>query len=243
MLSRLFLPGKSVDISSFESKFIKPWESIHGPLPGRIDANATRQALERWTPTEPIRALVVSSIEDVHLCLFANGLPQRLGLGLVNPDHPVSPSQARWIEQAQRDPRLPIVFLHDASVAGCLLRYLVSAQWGLTPDHRIIDVGLRPNDARDRQLPWTYVKTPPALKQFFDRLASQPDTLDLERDEIEWLRADATASVLYLPPAQLLRLVTQAVAQHAPQVVDPEAEAQAQARAVGFMTWPQPVAR
>ncbi|WP_298816508.1 hypothetical protein [Chloroflexus sp.] len=238
VLNRARIP----DVASFEAKTIEPWERIHGLLPGRIESVTAQQVLVNYVPPKQARALVVSPIDDILICLLANGLPQRFDLGIVRLNRPL-PFQERLIDWVRRNPQVPILLIHDASLAGCLLPHLLPAQWGLTSDHRIIDLGLRPRDARDRQLPWTYAKAPPALARIFDKLAGQAGKVDLDQDEIKWLRAGSVTSALYLPPVQLLRLVTQAVAQHAPQVVDPEAEAQAQARAVGFMTWPQPVAR
>ncbi|MEF3275085.1 MAG: ABC transporter permease [Chloroflexus sp.] len=222
----------------FEALYIEPWQAIHGPLPGL--ANYTKVTSLRQThnhiPIEQVRAFVVSPVEDVLYCLLANELPQRLWLTLINPYHSDLESQLALV---RRHPQIPILVIHDASVAGCLLPALLPQQWRLTPAHRVIDLGLRPADVQLYRLPWRYDPVDKLSLELLHQAQSTGAT-NFSDDEMKWLTAGSVTSVLFLPPAQLIRLVVRAVEQYGPPGLDPKAEAQA--RAIGFMTWPQPSA-
>jgi len=185
-----------------------------------------------------VRAVLTSPVADVLDCLRANGLPQRLGLALINPNQPASADEA-IIALLRSRPQLPLLLVHDASVSGCLLPALLPARWGLAPNHRIVDLGLRPRHVQQLRLPWKREATPRELLDLLERRAQMPGGLALTPEEREWLRRGYVTSALFIPPARLVTIVTQAVERLAPaRIVDPEAQAQAQARAVGFMTWP-----
>ena len=219
-------------------KSIAPWERIHGMLPGRVTAQEA-MALRRFQlPPSRVRAVLASPVADVLDCLRANGLPQRLGLALINPDQPTNADET-IIALLRSRPRLPLLLVHDASVAGCLLPALLPARWGLAPNHRIVDLGLRPRHVQQLRLPWKREALPRELLDLLERRARIPNGLALTPEECKWLRRGYVTSALFIPPARLVAVVTQAVERLAPaRVVDPEAQAQAQARAVGFMTWP-----
>ncbi len=229
------------DIESFEQKYIAPWETIHGPMPGRLTERDIKLSREFQIPPAQVRAVVVSPVDNALDCLRANGLPQRLGLALINPDRPFTEETERLIARVRQNPQIPILLVHDASVQGCLLSYLLPAKWGLTSNHRIIDLGLRPRHVERLRLPWTFgEETPKELVGLLERAANKPGGVALDQDELTWLREGPVTSVLFIPPPQLIRVITGALKRHAPaQAVDPEAEADAQARAIGFMTWTQ----
>ncbi|MFQ3631117.1 ABC transporter permease [Roseiflexus sp.] len=235
--------GKLPDVSlaDFEHKCLAPWEMMYGQLPGKIDSADVLRLRASFSnpPRHRIRAFIVSPNEDILDCLRANDLPQRLGVALINPDHPLTGEMEDLVRFARNNPRLPILMIHDASVWGCLLPYLLPAKWGLTADHRVIDLGLRPHHVRQLQLPWRYERVPSELRRLLDNVARKPDNPFLHRDEVDWLREGSVASALFIPPSKLIAVVTKTVKQTAPRLVDPEVEAQAQARAIGFMTWPQ----
>ena len=225
-------------LEGFEERYIAPWERIHGMLPGRVTAQEA-MALRRFQlPPSRVRAVLVSPVADVLDCLRVNGLPQRLGLALINPDQPAGADEA-IIALLRSRPRLPLLLVHDASVPGCLLPALLPTRWGLAPNHRIVDLGLRPRHVQQLRLPWKREATPRELLDLLERRARMPNGLALTPEEREWLRSGYVTSALFIPPARLVTIVTQAVERLAPaRIVDPEAQAQAQARAVGFMTWP-----
>ena len=225
-------------LERFEEQFVAPWEGIHGVLPGRVTAQEMTALRQFQLPPSQVRAVLASPVADVLDCLRANGLPQRLGLALINPDQPAGADEA-IIALLRSRPRLPLLLVHDASVPGCLLPALLPARWGLAPNHRIVDLGLRPRHVQQLRLPWKREATPRELLDLLERRAQMPGGLALTPEEREWLRRGYVTSALFIPPARLVTIVTQAVERLAPaRIVDPEAQAQAQARAVGFMTWP-----
>ncbi len=225
-------------LEGFEEQFVAPWERIHGVLPGRVTAQEATALRRFQLPPSQVRAVLASPVADVLDCLRANGLPQRLGLALINPDQPAGADEA-IIALLRSRPRLPLLLVHDASVSGCLLPALLPARWGLAPNHRIVDLGLRPRHVQQLRLPWKREATPRELLDLLERRAQMPNGLALTPEEREWLRRGYVTSALFIPPARLVTIVTQAVERLAPaRIVDPEAQAQAQARAVGFMTWP-----
>lgn len=234
-------PISKYNLENFERECISPWENMYGPLPGRITSQEMELLSQVQIPSTQVRAVVVSPVDDVLSCLHANGLPQRLGLVLINPDRPLTDEMQTLIAFVRQHPQVPMLLLHDASISGCLLPYLLRDRWELTPRHQVIDLGLRPRHVQRLRLPWTFVgRTPKALIDLLEYEVQRQDVLALEQDELKWLREGPVASVLFIPPARLIRVVTRAVErieQRAPQVVD--AETQARARAIGFMTWPK----
>ncbi len=228
------------EIESFEQKYIAPWETIHGPMPGRLTERDIKLSRQFQIPPAQVRAVVVSPVDNALACLYANGLPERLGLALINPDRPFTKETERLIAWVRHNPQIPILLVHDASVQGCLLSYLLPAKWELTSRHRIIDLGLRPRHVERLRLPWTFAEeTPKELVSLLERAADKPGGVVLDDEELIWLREGPVTSVLFIPPAQLIEVITSALERHAPaRMVDPEMEAQAQARAIGFMTWP-----
>ncbi len=237
-------------LETFEMTYVSPWTSVHGPLPGRTTDQEI--AALRQVPLHPsrVRAVLASPVAAVLDCLRANGLPERLGLALLSTDGPYREADEHIIALLRQNPRLPLLLIHDASVVGCLLPALLPGKWGLAPNHRVIDLGLRPRHVKQRRLPWKREQTPQELIDLLERRAQTPGGLSLDKEELEWLRQGFVTSALFIPPAQLVDVVTKAVERLAArpvaapprtsaQAVDPEAQAQAAARAVGFMTWPQ----
>jgi hypothetical protein len=237
-------------LESFAMTYITPWASVHGTLPGRATDQEIAALRQAQLPPSRVRAVLASPVADVLDCLRANGLPERLELALLSTDGPHSAADESVIALLRQKPRLPLLLIHDASVAGCLLPALVPGRWGLAPNHRVIDLGLRPRHVKQQRLPWKREQTPKELLDLLERRAQMPGGLTLEKDELEWLRQGFVTSALFIPPARLVNVVTRAVERlasapsaaerRAPaRVVDPEAQAQVQARAIGFMTWPQ----
>ncbi|MDW8232343.1 MAG: ABC transporter permease [Roseiflexaceae bacterium] len=237
-------------IESFETTYVVPWVSVHGLLPGWVTNQESAALRQVQLPPSRVRAVLASPVADVLDCLRANGLPDRLGLALISTDGPFSAADERIIALLRQSPRLPLLLIHDASVAGCLLPALLPGKWGLSPNHRVIDLGLRPRHVKQQRLPWKREQTPQELINLLERRVQMPGGLTLENEELEWLRQGFVTSALFIPPARLVNVVTRAVERLAPvqvaverrtpaRAVDPEAEAQAAARAIGFMTWPQ----
>lgn len=229
-----FLPILTI----FEEQFIWPWERIHGILPGRVTADEIAALRLFQLPPQQVRAVLASPVPDILDCLRANDLPKKLGLALINPDRLTRDDEA-IIALLRSRPRLPLLLIHDAGVTECLLPVLLPERWGLASNHRVIDLGLRPRHAQQLQLPWERKAPPKELLALLERHAQMPGGLALTPEEREWLRQGYIVPALFIPPARLVTTVTQAVERLAPKpVVDPEVKAKAQARAVGFMTWP-----
>lgn len=236
-------------IEAFETTYVAPWASVHGPLPGWVAYQKIAALRQVQLPPSRVRAVLASPVADVLDCLRANGLPQRLGLALLSIDGPFSADDEHILALLRQNPRLPLLLIHDASVAGCLLPALLPGKWGLSPNHRVIDLGLRPRHVTQQRLPWKRERMPQELMDLLERRVKAPGGLTLEKEELEWLRQGFVTSALFIPPARLVNVVTGAVerltstpvaaARRASAPVDPEAQAQAEARAIGFMTWPQ----
>ncbi len=237
-------------LAQFEVHYIEPWESIHGSLPGRVAEKEIVALRQFHMPLSRVRAVVASFSEDVLDCLRANGLVEQLGLALLNPRQ-LTDFDRDVINLLRNRPRLPIFLIHDASLFGSLMATILRKEWELTPQHRIIDLGLHPRHVQRLRLPWRKLQPSRAWLQLFEWQASVPNGLKLTKAEQKWLRKGYETSVLFIPPARLIKVVTKAVERVAlkratvaveqtvpKQMVDPETQAQTKARSVGFMTWP-----
>ena len=237
-------------LAQFEVHYIEPWEFIHGLLPGRVAEKEIIALRQFHMPLSRVRAVVASFSEDVLDCLRANGLVEQLGLALLNPRR-LTDFDRDVINLLRSRPRLPIFLIHDASLFGSLMATILRKEWELTPQHRIIDLGLHPRHVQKLRLPWRKLRLSRAWLQLFEWQASVPNGLKLTKAEQKWLRKGYETSVLFIPPARLIKVVTKAVERAAlkratvaveqtvpKQMVDPETQAQTKARSVGFMTWP-----
>ncbi len=238
------------EIKQFESQYIEPWERIHGLLPGRVAEKEIVALRQFHMPLSRVRAVVASFSEDVLDCLRVNGLVDQLGLALLNPRQ-LTDFDRDVINLLRSRPRLPIFLIHDASLFGSLMATTLRKEWELTLQHRIIDLGLHPRHVQQLRLPWRKLHPSRELLQLFEWQANVPNGLKLTKAEQEWLRKGYETSVLFVPPARLIKVVTKAVERIAPkretiaveravpkQMVDPETQAQIKAQSVGFMTWP-----
>jgi len=236
-------------LAQFEVHYIEPWEFIHGLLPGRVAEKEIIALRQFHMPLSRVRAVVASFSEDVLDCLRVNGLVEQLGLALLNPRR-LTDFDRDVINLLRSRPRLPLLLIHDASLFGSLMATILRKEWELTPQHRIIDLGLHPRHVQQLRLPWRKLRPSRELVQLFKWQASVPNGLKLTKAEQAWLQGYET-SVLFISPARLIKVVTKAVERTAPkrtivtkerlvpkQKIDPEIQAQTKAQSVGFMTWP-----
>ncbi|MGQ9613808.1 MAG: ABC transporter permease [Chloroflexus sp.] len=228
-------------LMSFKEQFIHPWERIHGILPGRITADEIAALRLAQLPPQQVRAVLVSPIVDILDCLRANNLPQKLGIALIDPNQLTEHDEA-IIALLRSHPRMPLLMLHDACATDYVLLTLLPKKWGLASHHRIVDLGLHPRHVQRLRPLW---KRETPSKELLDLFEFQMSNgLALTTEERAWLRKGYTVSALFIPPAKWVVMVSKAVERLAPKpVVDPEVEAQAQARAVGFMSWPSSLER
>lgn len=152
-------------------------------------------------------AALVCHDETVLDCLTANGFPHRRKVALATTAAGVPPG-------------VPVVLLHDASVAG--LRFAAATRAAL-PGRVLVDAGLRPD---------TVLRQPRMLRLRGKKLSSSElRGLDLSRREAQWLTEGWWSPVGAVPPAKLLSAVDRALAR-----ADRD---RSRAAEVGFMTWPE----
>lgn len=180
---------------------IADWRSVYGTSPpGMIDT--VPQPL-----VQSLVAVLVCHDESVLACLTANGVPHRSSLALATNAAGVPPS-------------VPVILLHDASVAG--MRFATATRTAL-PGRVVIDAGLRPT---------TVLRHRGLLRLRGTKFtAEELRWLDLTQEEIAWLTAGWWSPIGAVPPAKLLSAVDRALTR-----VDRD---RSRASAVGFMTWPE----
>lgn len=243
-----------MSLKRFQRDVIGRWQKVYDAPPvGLLD----EQARQRFatTPAVPanIRAVVVCPAPDILACLHASGVPEQLQVALLPAPMPtrLSQHQQAVLTHLRQHPELPLLVLHDCSPKGCLLPKSIISTLQLRAYHHIIDLGLRPAQVVRQQM--FYMKDDPSsavLKELQKHTASanapktpgkQGGDFLLMREEFEWLKKGYYAPLLIVPPARLIRVVSQAV-QHtggAHAAAAPEHDSdEARAEAVGFLSWP-----
>lgn len=228
-----------ITLDLFRAKVLDPWVQRYQTLPQGLVPDEQLARLRAYQPPPDATRAVLASPERAMLdCLRANGVPERLGLALLEIGARPTAAEERVIVLLRERSALPLLLLHDASAHGCLLARTLPVALGLPASRRVIDLGLRPRTVLRQKLLVTRGDAPKELLGMLERQAANGG--GLAREEIDWLRRSATSPVAALAPGQLLNLVTRAVerATSATHQPDPEAQAQAEARGVGFMSWP-----
>lgn len=235
-----------ISLEQFQREVIGRWQKVHGGLPlGLIDSRLLRSLQYNQPAPEQMRAVLACPERAILDCLRANGLPARLGLGLVPTAPPFTPAEQATLATLQARPQLPLLLLHDASPVGCLLAWNVVQALGVQAGQVVYDLGLHPRQAIDHRLLRLYAASSVELMGLLrqhNSLHSPPTALSTA--ELDWLAQGWCSPILAIPPARLIHVVTRAVeraTQSLPQgdtPLDPEQHARLQARAVGFMTWP-----
>ena len=235
-------PTLPLTADRFRGKVLDRWQEVYGALPGRLLTPHARAAMPPAPALDHLRAVLVCPEGEVRDCLRANGLPARLGLGLLPAGPPFSATDQALLDHLRARPRLPLLLLHDASPAGLLLAEEVRQHLNLPARRRIVDLGLQPRQAIARKLMALWTRPPKALLARLQQrvgatgAGSEADG-GLNPDEFAWLEQGYYSPLLALTPAQLIRLVERAV-ERAAAARPGATEDQDQARAVGFMTWP-----
>jgi hypothetical protein len=197
-------------LARFRTTILGRWGHRYGGPPvGLIDTPVVPEVSPR------ARAALLCADQSTAVCLWANGAPGRYGVWLAASVQALPPA-------------LPVLVLHDASVAG----YLLVAEARRAAGGRVVDLGLRPRSV---------AKAPKAIRlREGRRTFPADDTLrhltGLTDEEISWLEHGWWSPVAAIPPARLLSLVADGV-DRVDAGGDPDRRA---ARAVGFMTWPEP---
>lgn len=246
-----------MDLKKFNRDVLERWQKIYNqPPPGLADAARLRQMTHSQADPAHLRAVLACPLRDVLDCLRANEIPSRLQLGLLPTQGPFTPAEEAILAVLRQQTDMPLLLLHDADPEGCLLRKTVIPSLRLLSYHHIVDLGLRPAQVIRRGMLKLHKEpsdsTIQALKHYTappGTPADSPEALRsylLLQEERDWLSRGHYSPLLAISPARLIKVVTQAVQRPgaAPlpleddEALDPEAQAEAQARAVGFMTWP-----
>lgn len=231
-------PAMPIAQEAFAREILAPWIQHYGPPKGLADAEAIARLRDAQLQPERIRAVLASPDQDVLDCLWLNGLPERLGLATLHADGAYSPAEQAVIAALRARPAPPLLLLHDASAAGCLLPRTLPAALGLGAHHRVRDLGLRPRDVQRHRFLTVGGDAPAELLAMVERHAQAGG--GLSPDERAWLRPGRVSPIAAVPPAQLIAVITRAVDRSAPAPGQPRpADPEAQARAFGFLSWPE----
>ncbi|GIJ44494.1 hypothetical protein Val02_13800 [Virgisporangium aliadipatigenens] len=200
---------KKVRISTTPQAFaanLNSWHRVYGGYPPGL----VRQLPSVAPPARPVLA-VLSPDSSVLTCLAANGVPQRLNVHLA--DRPAHVPQG-----------VPVLLLHDASVAGYAFAAKMRAMW---PGRRVMDASPRPAAVKAAKGAAKLRDVPPP-QEHLAALRGQLSDADLD-----WLAKGWWSPVAAIKPASLLQRVQTAVDRLG--AADPDTR---RAASVGFLTWP-----
>ncbi|MFX0579995.1 hypothetical protein [Nocardia nepalensis] len=197
-----------VSYNIFRGDVLGRWTSIYGgPPPGSVD-----EALVRPPAVDRPRFALLCPDRSVLACLIANNVPQTWDMALSD-------------RIDRLPPDVPVIVLHDASLAGVAL----AGQARGTLGSRAVVVGLSPGAVLANASALRLRETrPSAADAAFLRRES------LSHAEIEWLADGWWSPIAAIAPAKLLSVVERAV-ERVEDAADPERR---RAREVGFLTWP-----
>jgi hypothetical protein len=221
--NRPFYRTLPIDQPAFVRDILGRWRMVYGGLPPAL-LLPEQPLLEQPLPREHVHGALVCADADLRACLAANGAPARYGLALLPARPPFTAAQQDQLTRLRTLPAAPILLLHDASPAGCLLVTNLREQLGLATDQPLIDLGLTPNDVAPHQL---VIGAPPDAAQIARLRAAGERT----EAELNWLAAGNIAPLAGVTPKRLLALIERGM-QRAARM--PEVQAQQ----VGFMSWP-----
>ena len=237
--------------ATMRQEILPRWQAIYGELPrGLIADEALPDLTEEDRPRDGLRGVVVCPEREVLTSLLANGIPRDLRLGLLPTAPPADAWEKSLLEQLQKNSRLPVLLLHDASAEGVFLARDLPQILGLSADHRILDLGLNPRKSIEKNR--TAIIRPPT-PELLARLAHEAVGADVAgsrpirrgraqvtAEEMKWLKAGSCSPILAVPPGSLIKRLKLALRKISPKK---SAGAEIEApEAVGFMSWPAPAA-
>ncbi len=187
---------------------LEPWQKVYQQWPPGM---IDEDQVPIPMPASPRYALVCPN-RSVLACLAANGVPAAYDMALLE-------------DPRQVPAGLPVLVLHNASLPGLALAR-DARQW-FGPRARVLGIALKMVMDNERAIRLRERPTRRADRAF---LAGEP----VSEREVRWLAAGWWSPVAAMPPAALLRAVSRAVERIDAQW-DPE---RAQARRVGFLSWP-----
>ncbi len=221
------------------------WQAIYGEQPrGLIDEADLARLTEEDRPRDNLLAVVVCPERGVLASLLANGVPRDLRMGLLSVAPPMSTWEKSLLEQLQKNPRLPILLLHDASAESVFLARDLPQILGLSADHRILDLGLNPRKSIEKNRTIIFRSITPELRARLGRDAVGADVAgsrpirrgraQVTTEEMKWLKAGNCSPILAVPPGSLVKRLKLALGKISPKKsVWAEVEA---LESVGFMS-------
>ncbi|NOK61801.1 MAG: hypothetical protein GFH27_549281n78 [Chloroflexi bacterium AL-W] len=245
--TRPFYRKLPVSPEDFSRRVLDEWRKTYNMLPrGLMTADHPAHSSEYALSPAQLKAVLVCPQRDILLFLKANGIPQQYNMGLLPTEGPFTPAEETLLTTLRARPDLPLLLLHDASLSGVLLSQTIGMSLGVSSGHRIVDLGLRPSHVLQHKLMQLGAKPPPELLSILTRRMHNTiaSGAPLSAEEFDWLKKGNYSPILAVSPVRLLRVVINAMTKHSQPLppskeVGPEQQAQKQAQAVGFMSWPQ----
>ena len=246
--SALNAPGPATD-HTFRFEVLERWRAVHGELPkDLINETSLAGLAEEDRPRSELVGVVICPDRDLLTCLLANGVPRKLRLGLLSTAAaPTDEWEKSLLELLRKDPRLPILLLHDASARDAFLARDLPQVLGLAAGHQIFDLGLNPKKSIAKRRFVIHQAVTPEIQSRLDREALGADVAgsrpirrgraQVTAEELGWLKAGNCAPILAVPPASLVKRLTFALEKISPKRPAARSEAAA-SESVGFMSWP-----
>jgi hypothetical protein len=208
---RTRLRNPPVSFERFQTSYLNPWISAHGPIalliPSRPPVFGKPSAPEPDLAAYSFdRALVVDCM-PLAAMLVANNFHFENNCAILSADG-FPPGRASTILSMLRaNPQLTVYALHDASPNGCRLPLVLrQPEWFPERSIFVFDLGLLPRHVKGQRWP-NQSTTPQTL--------SPEQTQRLLPSEVEWLMAGNVAELAYLRPAALIRSVYRGIGRSA----------------------------
>jgi hypothetical protein len=218
-----------MSLEQFRDKIIKRWTAIYGERPaGLIDSRTKRSD---QPSSDQLRGVLLCPKQDILACLRANGIHQKLGLGLIPANTELTQAEQALTAELRSRPDLPVFVLHDASPAGVLLAENVRQKL----KRKVIDLGIHPRQAIEHNLVKLGAK--PSAEDM-KRLQELHTSGQLTQAEFDWLNKGFYSPVLALTPNRVIRILTNAVERGSTAAAPLPPTPEEQAKTIGFMTWP-----
>jgi hypothetical protein len=192
----------SMRFEVFQKQHLPRWIEVNGPIPGLLPPREeAAAAMPRQVPPDVAafsfdRALVTDRWETAAM-LVANRFHFEHNCAVLSVDGYPDGIADTIKEMLRRNPRLTVFALHDASLAGCHLPFVLrEPAWFPDPRVRIVDLGLRPEIAKRLRLP-----------EFQGSSAFRPPELmeTLSPEDQQWLTEGHSSELAALRPTQLMR--------------------------------------
>ncbi len=198
-----------ITLTEFHREVLNSWKSTYRNYPPNL-------LLESLPPKEfppVLEGILICEDNAALICLAANHTAEDLNLALIS-----TPKAASEI--IAKHGILPIYVLHDASLQG--IGFLEKVKRYFSSKAKVIDLGLRPQAVIKSKLP-----------KLREKNTQTNNFKDLTAEENNWLNEGWHTPLFVLKPEKLIQYVSRQIGRKTPKT----ANAENQAKAVGFMTW------